>query len=52
VNLRRAILKNRHTPRVWFIHFLPRLPRTEARNLLHSQSLTTRQKQWVREFLA
>ncbi|WP_316347061.1 hypothetical protein [Desulfuromonas acetoxidans] len=48
-NLRRAILKNRQTPRVWFIQFLPRLPRTEARNLLHSQTLSARQKQWIRD---
>ncbi|MCD6526601.1 MAG: hypothetical protein J7K75_06400 [Desulfuromonas sp.] len=50
-NLRRAILKNCHTPRVWFIHFLPKLSVTEARNLLHAQQLSPRQKSWIREYL-
>lgn len=50
-NLQRAILKNHHTPQVWFIHFLPHLPTTEARNLLHSNQLKTNQKQWIQDFL-
>lgn len=50
-NLQRAILKCHHTPQVWFIHFLPRLPTTEVRNLLHSNRLKTNQKVWIQDFL-
>jgi len=50
-NLQRAILKNNHTPQVWFIHFLPRLSTMEARDLLHSNRLRANQKEWIREYL-
>ncbi len=50
-NLQRAILKNHHTPQVWFIHFLPHLPTSEVRNLLHSSRLKTNQKKWIQDFL-
>ncbi|MEA3464989.1 MAG: hypothetical protein U9R29_03090 [Thermodesulfobacteriota bacterium] len=50
-NLQRAILKNRHTPQVWYIHFLPKLPMKEAQNLLYSSRLHSKQKVWIKEFL-
>lgn len=50
-NLQRAILKNHHTPHVWFIHLLPTLPTMEVRNLLHSNRLRTNQKVWIKEYL-
>lgn len=50
-NLQRAILKNHHTPQVWFIHFLPCLATMEVRNLLHSNRLRTNQKGWIQDFL-
>ena len=50
-NLQRAILKNHHTPQVWFIHFLPHLPTAEVRNLLHSNRLKANQKGWIKEHL-
>lgn len=50
-NLRLAILKNSHTPRVWYLQFLPKLSVTEARNLLHAPQLSGRQKGWIRDFL-
>ena len=50
-NLQLAILKNHKTPRVWFIHFLPKLAKMEVRNLLHAKSLRLQQKRWIEDYL-
>lgn len=50
-NLQLAILKNRNTPQVWYINFLPKIPLMEARNLLHSTQLCQQQKGWIGEYL-
>jgi len=51
-NLQRAILKNQHTPQVWFITFLPNLALQEVRNLLLAPRLRQCQKNWIQEHLA
>lgn len=48
-NLRLAILRNSHTPLVWFPLFLPTLPLAELKTLLASQRLTPPQKQAIKE---
>ncbi|HEY6006754.1 MAG TPA: hypothetical protein VIU40_00385 [Geobacteraceae bacterium] len=48
-NLRLAILKNNHTPVVWYSLFLPGIPVGELRNLLASQRLTPVQRQAIRD---
>ena len=50
-NLRLAMLRNRKTPQVWFVLFLPGLPRRELHNLLASRALTPQQKRLVEEAL-
>jgi hypothetical protein len=50
-NIRLAILKNPHTPAVWFTLFLPALRIPELNNLLTSRRLTPRQKMLVEEEL-
>ncbi|MDY0191187.1 MAG: hypothetical protein RBR22_10675 [Desulfuromonas sp.] len=50
-NLQRAILKNRHTPQIWYTQFLPQISIQEIRNLLFSSSLSTNQKGWIQEHL-
>jgi hypothetical protein len=50
-NIRLAILKNRHTPAVWFTLFLPALRVPELNNLLASRRLTPGQKKMVEEEL-
>lgn len=50
-NLRRAMLKNRKTPAIWFTLFLPRLPTAEIHNLLASRRLGPHRKQLVRDEL-
>lgn len=48
-NLRLGILKNRNTPAVWYIQFLPGIPTPDVRNLLTSKRLTSNQKKLVEE---
>jgi hypothetical protein len=50
-NLRLTILKNRRTPAVWFVLFLPRLVTADLTGLLTSRQLDPRQKRLVREEL-
>ncbi len=47
-NLRMAILKNRHTPAVWFTLWLPKLPRATLKQLQASQRLSAQQKTLVK----
>ena len=50
-NLRLAILRNRHTPPVWFTLFLPALRTAEINGLLASRRLTPQQKTLVNDEL-
>lgn len=50
-NLRMAILKNRHTPPVWFTLFLPGLRTAELKFLLASRRLTPQQEILVQDEL-
>jgi hypothetical protein len=50
-NIRLAILKNPHTPAVWYTLFLPGLPRNTIRELLSVPRLTFAQKELVRQAL-
>ena len=50
-NLRLAILRNKHTPRIWYTLFLPQMNTTQIRNLLTSHRLTPTQKKYIREEL-
>lgn len=50
-NLRLAILKNRRTPAVWFLLFLPQLRTPDVRNLLLSRRLKPEQKKLVQDEL-
>lgn len=50
-NLRQAILKNRHTPTIWFNLWLPQLSTPLIRQLLASRSLTPKQKTLVTQEL-
>jgi hypothetical protein len=52
LNVRLSILRNPHTPLVWFVAFLPSLPAPELDKLLHSKRLVSAQKEAVREALA
>lgn len=46
-NLRHALLRNRHTPRIWFTLWLPKLPTRELRTLLLSRQLNKLQQDLV-----
>ena len=46
-NLRQAVLRNRHTPRIWFTLWLPKLPSRELRALLLSRQLSSNQQSLV-----
>jgi hypothetical protein len=46
-NLRLAILKNRHTPAIWFTLWLPKLPAATINQLLASRRLSAQQKALV-----
>jgi hypothetical protein len=48
-NIRIAILKNPHTPLIWFTTFLPGLPAVALRDLLASPRLTAARKELVRQ---
>ncbi len=50
-NLRLAILKNRRTPPVWFLLFLPQLHTKDIRSLLTSRRLNPAQKKLVEDEL-
>lgn len=50
-NLRLAILRNRRTPDIWFVQFLPGMRTPDVRNLLASKRLALRQKTLVEEEL-
>ncbi len=50
-NLQHAILKNHHTPQVWYILFLPHISTQAVRNLLFSSNLRQCQKVWIQEHL-
>lgn len=50
-NLRVAILKNRHTPAVWFTLLLPQLRTAEVHNLVVSRRLNPAQKKLVQDEL-
>lgn len=50
-NLRLAILRNNHTPRIWYTLFLPQMNTTQIRNLLTSHRLSPSQKKQIREEL-
>lgn len=51
-NLRLAILRNRHTPDIWFSHFLPALRTPDLNNLIASRRLAPQQKKLAEEELA
>jgi hypothetical protein len=46
-NLRLAILKNRRTPEIWFVQFLPAMRTPDIRNLVASKRLAPNQKKLV-----
>ncbi len=46
-NLRMSILKNRHTPGIWFTLWLPNLPTTIINQLLVSRRISKQQKDMV-----
>jgi hypothetical protein len=50
-NLRLAILRNRKTPDVWFILFLPQMRTSEVRDLMNSRRLNPAQKKLVQDEL-
>lgn len=50
-NLRLAILRNRRTPEIWFVQFLPGLRTPDVRNLLASKRLNPGQKKLVEDEL-
>ncbi len=50
-NIRLAILRNRHTPKVLFAQFLPGMAPHQARQLLFSKHLNAAQKEWIRDIL-
>ena len=50
-NLRLAILRNRKTPDVWFILFLPQMRTSEVRDLMNSRRLNSAQKKLVQDEL-
>jgi hypothetical protein len=49
--LRLAILRNRKTPDVWFILFLPQMRTSEVRDLMNSRRLNPAQKKLVQDEL-
>jgi len=46
-NLQMAILKNRHTPAIWYTLWLPKLPVTAINQILSSRRLSAQQKALV-----
>jgi hypothetical protein len=50
-NLRLAILRNRRTPEIWFLQFLPAMRTPDLRTLIASKRLAPNQKKLVDEEL-